>query len=49
VVKAPLTHLGPLVAEQPIALALLALGAYLFRGVRRTPAPVIPPAEQKRA
>jgi phosphatidylglycerol---prolipoprotein diacylglyceryl transferase len=43
-------HLGPLVAEQWVALGLIALGVYLIRGVGQTPAPAAarPPARARR-
>jgi len=41
-------HLGPLVAEQWVALGLVALGVYLMRRVAPAPAPAARPAQRKR-
>ena len=41
-------YLGPFVAEQWVALGLIALGVYLLRRPRPAPAPVPPPAAKPR-
>jgi phosphatidylglycerol:prolipoprotein diacylglycerol transferase len=41
-------YFGPLVAEQWIALGLVALGVYLMRGAGRAVLPAVRPAQRKR-